>query len=214
MEGDLLRFGLTALVTLLVLVDPFGLVPIFVTLTAGCSKKERAALLGRAVRVAFGVSVLFLAAGRVVLAYLGVTVNAFAISGGVLLFAAALQMLFGQRTGLQSSEPREGSPGDDISVFPLAIPLLSGPGTLTAILLLTSQARGNPWRVAILFAALVVVFVTTWIVLRAGELLMERIGEGGAHVATRVMGIVLAALAVQFVLNGTTGYYQSLSRGN
>src|SRR6266550_6777750 len=147
MDQEFMRFGLAAFVTLLVVVDPPGVVPIYVALTSTEQPARRHKILIRAVLIAFGVAIFFLLAGRAVLSYLGVTVHAFTISGGVLLFLAALPMLFGQRGGLQAPERRErGSVGQDISVFPLAIPLLSGPGTIATILLLTSQAGGDPQR--------------------------------------------------------------------
>ena len=127
------------------MVDPPGVVPIFVALTKDEKPARRRAILTRAVVIAFGVALFFLVAGRAVLAYLGVTVHAFAISGGILLFAAAMPMLFGHRGGLQAPEPKEQrAVGHDISVFPLAIPMLSGPGVIATILLLTSQAGGDP----------------------------------------------------------------------
>lgn len=209
---ELIRYGLTALVTLLVVVDPFGIVPIFAVLTAAVSPSRQRAILARAVGIALAVALFFVAAGRITLAYLGVTVHAFAISGGVLLFATALPMLFGQRGGLQAPEPREkAATGEDAAIFPLAIPLLSGPGTLTTILLLADKARGDPQRLAALSAAVVGVFATAWLVLKLGRALAGQIGEGGLHVITRVMGIVLAALAVQYILDGVTGYYQSVA---
>jgi multiple antibiotic resistance protein len=212
MNEQYAHFALTALVTLLVVVDPFGVVPIYVSLTREASAAERRAILGRAVLIAFGVAIFFLLAGRAVLSYLGVTVHAFAISGGILLFATALPMLFGQRGGLQAPEQEErGTAGEDISIFPLAIPLLSGPGSIASILLLTTQAGSDPRRLAALGLAIAVVYLVSFLVLRIGERLMARIGEGKVHIITRVMGIVLAALAVQFVLNGVTGYYQSLT---
>ena len=120
MDQDFLRFGLAAFVTLLVVVDPPGVVPIFVALTSNEQPARRRRILIRAVLIAFGVALFFLVAGRAVLSYLGVTVHAFSISGGVLLFVAAMPMLFGHRGGLQSAEPKEqGSVGEDISVFPL-----------------------------------------------------------------------------------------------
>lgn len=205
LHGSLLRYVLTSFVTLLVVVDPFGIVPVFAGLTATMDNPARQKTLNRAMIIGFGISLFFLIAGRAALGYLGVTVDAFAISGGILLFATALPMLFGQRAGLQSSEP--GEPADtDIAVFPLAIPLLSGPGSITTILLLTSQAGGSVLRLGLLVAATGLVFVVSWLVLKAGTALMARVGESGAHVATRILGVVLAALAVQFVLNGVTGY--------
>ncbi|MEP6920650.1 MAG: MarC family protein [bacterium] len=211
MDQDFLKFGLAAFVTLLVVVDPPGVVPIFVALTKDEEPARRRVILTRAVVIAFGVALFFLFAGRAVLSYLGVTVYAFAISGGILLFATAMPMLFGQRGGLQAPERNErGAVGEDISVFPLAIPMLSGPGLIATILLLTSQAAGNPRRLAAIAVATAVVFIVAFVSLYLGARLITRLGEGGVHIATRVMGIVLAALAVQYVLNGVTGYYNSL----
>jgi multiple antibiotic resistance protein len=211
MDQDFMRFGLAAFVTLLVVVDPPGVVPIFVALTKDEGPTRRRAILTRAVLIAFGVALFFLLAGRSVLSYLGVTVHAFAISGGILLFATAMPMLFGQRGGLQAPEEKErGSVGQDISVFPLAIPMLSGPGLIATTLLLTSQAAGEARRLAAVAAALALVFLVAFVSLYLGARLIARLGEGGVHIATRVMGIVLAALAVQYVLNGITGYYSTL----
>ena len=227
MDQDFFRFGLAAFVTLLVVVDPPGVVPIYVALTKDEQPRRRRAILIRAVLIAFGVALFFLVAGRAVLSYLGVTVHAFSISGGILLFVAAMPMLFGQRGGLQAPEGKErgaraaagkeraapgdrGTAGQDISVFPLAMPLLSGPGTIATILLLTSQAGGDLQKLAAIGVAIAIVFLVSFVLLYLGARLIRLVGEGGVHIATRVMGIVLAALAVQYVLNGVTGYYQLL----
>jgi multiple antibiotic resistance protein len=212
MDQEILRFGLAAFVTLLVVVDPPGVVPIFVALTQDQQERRRA-ILTRAVLIAFGVALFFLIAGRAVLSYLGVTVHAFSISGGVLLFIAALPMLFGERGGLQSPQSKEhGSASEDISVFPLAMPLLSGPGTIATILLLTSQVGNDMRKLVVIAVAIATVFIISFISLYLGSRLMRLLGQGGVNIATRVMGIVLAALAVQYVLNGITGYYELLSR--
>ena len=211
MVNDLLQFGITAFVTLLVVMDPFGIAPIFISLTQGKPPVERSRVLTRALTIAFSVTLFFLLAGRATLSYLGVTVHAFAISGGILLFATALPMLFGHRGGLQAPEGDEDSgEAADVAVFPLAIPLLSGPGTIASTLLLTSQAHGDPYYLGILVIAIVAVFLVSRVVLWGGEWIMARIGDRGVHIATRVLGIVLAALAVQFVLNGLSGYYTEL----
>src|SRR5256884_7174587 len=143
MDQDIIKFALAAFVTLLVVVDPPGVVPMYVALTKGETPAHRRAILARAVLIAFGAALFFLVAGRAVLSYLGVTVHAFSIIGGILLFVAPMPMLFGQRGGLQSPEPKEQSASHDIAVFPLPMPLLSGPGTIATILLLTSQAGGD-----------------------------------------------------------------------
>lgn len=210
MDQDIIKFALGAFVTLLVVVDPPGVVPLYVALTKGETPAHRRAILIRAVLIAFGAALFFLVAGRAVLTYLGVTVHAFSISGGILLFVAAMPMLFGQRGGLQSPEPKERPAGQDIAVFPLAMPLLSGPGTIATILLLTSQAGGDFQKLIAIGIAIAAVFLVAFVTLYLGARLIRLVGEGGVDIATRVMGIVLAALAVQYVLNGITGYYHLL----
>jgi len=148
------------------------------------------------------------------LAYLGVTVHAFAISGGILLFAASWPMLFGHRARLQAPERNEQRPGgEDIAVFPLAIPLLSGPGTIATIILLTNQSNMDPFRMDLLGIIVAVVYFISWLILFAGERIIMRLGEGKVRIMTRVLGIVLAALAVQFVLDGIARFYHSLNLG-
>jgi multiple antibiotic resistance protein len=206
-----MQFALRAFVTLFVVVDPLGVATSFVALTSEFGTLERNRTLRRAVIVAFGVTLFFLVCGRWLLDYLGVTVHAFAISGGILLFAASWPMLFGHRPGLQAPESSEpGAAGEDIAVFPLAIPLLSGPGTIATVLLLTNQPDTDAFRMSILLAIVAVVFLISWFVLYTGERIMIRLGEGKVRVMTRVLGIVLAALAVQFVLDGIGGFYDSL----
>jgi MarC family membrane protein len=212
-EG-LVHFALTAFVTLLVVVDPFGVVPIFVALAHGMGPVERRRTVQRAIAVASGVAVFFLVAGPALLAYLGVTVHAFGISGGLLLFATAVPMLLGQRPRLQAPE-REERPtrGEDPAIFPLAIPLLSGPGTITTVLLLTARAAGDPARLAVVGAAVAAVFALALAVLVLGDRIVATLGAGKVHMMTRVLGIVLAAVAVQYVLDGVAGYYGSLPHG-
>ena len=205
------QFFLTAFFTMLVIVDPLGMLPMFAALTEGMTLPERRGVLRRAIVTAFAIAVFFLFVGDAALRYMGVSVHAFAISGGILLFGTAMPMLFGNRGGLQSAQQEEqGSPAPDVAIFPLAIPLLTGPGLMTSLLLLMAQARGQAKLTGALFAATVVVFGVTWLAMWLGERVMARIGKAGAHVATRVLGVALAALAVQFVLNGLTGYYHLL----
>lgn len=212
MDENLLQFGLRAFVTLIVVVDPLGVAPSFVALTSELGTSEKRKTLGRALIIAFGVTLFFLLGGGFLLSYLGVTVNAFAISGGILLFAASWPMLFGQRAGLQSPvRDEQGTMGEDIAIFPLAIPLLSGPGTIATILLLTNQAAADISRMGVLAVIVAVVYVIAWCILYAGERIIANLGEGKVRIITRVLGIVLAALAVQYVLNGLTGYYASLT---
>ena len=143
MDDALLKFGLTAFATLLVVVDPFGVLPIFISLAKNRSPRERSAIATRAVLLGFTISLFFLVAGHTALAFLGVSVHAFSISGGILLFVTAVPMLFGQRPALQSAQTNESGP-EDIAIFPLAIPLLTGPGTIYE----HSAAAGRAGRLA------------------------------------------------------------------
>jgi multiple antibiotic resistance protein len=212
MDEALVQFGLRAFTTLIVVVDPLGVAPMFVALTAEVDDGSRRKTLSRAVVVAFSVTMFFLVGGGFLLSYLGVTVDAFAISGGILLFIASLPMLFGQRPGLQAPERNEQrTAGEDIAVFPLAIPLLSGPGTITTVLLLSNEARGDFSRMGLLAAVILLVYMISWGVLAAAERIVARLGAGKVHIITRVLGIILAALAVQYILGGVAGFYAVLT---
>lgn len=211
MEQSLLQFTVTAFVMLIVVINPVAVAPVFAAVTNGMAAPERRSVLGRALLIAFGVALFFLLAGRVMLSYLGVTMHAFAVSGGVLLFLIALPMLFGRRSSLQSPEGGEGGDaGEDVAIFPMAIPMLAGPGTIATVLVLATQAAGEVRRIAALAATLACIYLISWPILRASDRLIARMGEGKVGIITRVLGIILAALAVQYVFNGITGYRDSL----
>jgi multiple antibiotic resistance protein len=198
-------FGLSALVTLLAMVDPVGTVPIFLSLTPAASPDQRRRIARRAVTVALGVMVLFAVAGQPLLRVLRVSIPAFQIAGGVLLFLIAVDMLFARRSGARETPEEEADAlarHHDVSVFPLAIPTLSGPGTIAATVLLMGQADGDPVRVALVGAAMVVTMAVTWVVLRGAEAVSRALGVTGIHVLSRLMGILLSALAVQMILDG------------
>ncbi len=132
-----------------------------------------------------------------------------ALVAGILLFATELSMLFGHRPALQGPERGTAAEGD-VAVFPLAIPLLSGPGAIATVLLLASEAGRDSARLAVLVLATALVFALSWLILRVSERLMVRLGAQRIAILTRVLGIVLAALAVQYVLDGVSGYYEAL----
>ena len=210
MHQSLVQFAITAFVMLIVVVNPVAVAPFFIATTSGLDSHERRGVLTRAIVVAFAVALFFLLAGRLMLAYLGVTMHAFAVSGGILLFVIAMPMLFGHRSPLQSPDENEGRGGEDIAIFPLAIPMLAGPGTIATVLVLATEAAGEAQKVGLLIAVLVCVYLISWPVLHTSDRLIARIGEGRMSIITRVLGIILAALAVQYVFNGFTGYYETL----
>ncbi|MEK7261609.1 MAG: MarC family protein [Pseudomonadota bacterium] len=192
-------------IILFIVVDPIGLAPMFAALTRDDTPRQRRRLALRGVLIAGGILVTFVIVGDALLRALGIGVPAFQIAGGVLLFLLAVDMLFARHSGLRSTterEQREAEHRKDISVFPLAIPLIAGPGALTTVLLMVSEQGDNP---AVIGATLVVVMLVLAIALGSLLLsgrLLRLIGETGANVISRVLGVVLAALAAQYILDG------------
>lgn len=191
-------FLITSFVTLFVIIDPIGLMPIFVALTPGLSAKERRSIALRACLIAFAILALFAFFGEAVLGFIGISMPAFRIAGGVLLFLTALDMLFERR-----QERREGavSENPDPSVFPIAIPLIAGPGSIATVILLSGQLEGISGTFLVLGVALAVMCVVLALFF-AGSLLERALGKTGINVVTRLLGMLLAALAIQFVLDG------------
>lgn len=196
-----LDIAITAFVTLFVIIDPIGLAPLFVALTSGMGFSQRLRIAIRSCLTAFVVLTLFGLAGEALLEFIGISMAAFRISGGVLLFITALDMLFERRTQRREDQA-DGPPDEDPSVFPLATPLIAGPGSMATMILLAG-AQGSDWAyvAAVHGVMLAVIGLVFAMFLTAG--LMERaIGATGIKVITRLMGMLLAALSVQFVLDG------------
>ncbi|NIY78653.1 MAG: NAAT family transporter [Rhodobacteraceae bacterium] len=194
---------ITAFMTLFVIIDPIGLAPLFVALTQGASAKHRRAVGLRAVLIAFVILTLFGLFGDHVLEFVGISMPAFRIAGGLLLFLTALEMLFEKRSKRRSehAEHPEHQPVEDPSVFPLATPLLAGPGAITSMILLIDQADGVP-GVLLMLGVMVAVLGVCLIFFALSNVMERGLGATGINVVTRLMGMLLAALSVQFVADG------------
>ena len=192
-------FLIAAFVTLFVVIDPVGMAPIFVALTAGASTRARHAIAVRACLVAFLLLAAFGLVGEEILAFIGISMPAFQIAGGLLLFLTALDMLFERRT--QRREDKAGG-GEDPSVFPLAMPLIAGPGAMAAMILLTGQAQGDAVRIIGVHLVMAVVIGLVFTMFLAAALIERALGRIGTLVVTRLLGMLLGALSVQFVLDG------------
>ncbi len=193
------------LIIMLVVVDPVGLTPIFAALTQGESASARRKMAVRGTLIAAVILVVFVLAGDRLLRLLGIGMPAFQIAGGVLLFLLAVDMVFARHSGLRSTTEREQKEAEtkkDISVFPLAIPLIAGPGALTTVLLMVGEQGDDPVVLAAVLGVVLVVLTITLVALLLSERIMAFLGETGANVVSRVLGVILAALAVQFVLDG------------
>ncbi len=202
----------SAFVTLLVIIDPPGCAPIFASLTRGADAAHRRRMAIRSSIVAWGILIFFALLGEPLLDTLGISLASFRIAGGIMLFIIALEMVFEKRT--QRREVRasaiEGTPeADDISVFPMAIPMIAGPGSIASIMLLIGRADG-PLEWGVVLAAMTLVIVLTLLALLTAAPLMRMIGAKLEAMITRILGVILAALAAQFVIDGIKQSFPAL----
>jgi multiple antibiotic resistance protein len=204
-------FG-SALVTFLVIIDPPGCAPIFASLTRGATPVHRRAMAIRSSLIAWAILMFFALLGRPMLHALGISLASFRIAGGILLFYIAIEMVFEKRT--QRREDRahsiEGTPeADDISVFPMAMPMIAGPGSIASAMLWVSRAE-TPLHIVVVLTAITTVMALTMLTLLAAGPLMRLIGPKIEAVITRILGVILAALAAQFVIDGLKNSFPAL----
>ncbi|MBT0956526.1 MarC family protein [Alphaproteobacteria bacterium KMM 3653] len=193
-------FLISAFVTLFVVIDPIGMTPLFLTLTADEDARRRRTIGIRACLVAFGVLTLFGVFGEAVLGFVGISMPAFRIAGGLLLFLTALEMLFEKRSKRREDQAEEERP--DPSVFPLAIPLVAGPGGIASMILLTGQMNGDWLGILGVHLVMAAVIALCLVLFLLSGLLERVLGRTGINVVSRLLGMLLAALSVQFVIDG------------
>ncbi|MBN9452598.1 MAG: MarC family protein [Bosea sp.] len=206
------EFATAALVTMLVTLDPPGLAPIFLSLTRGMSESERKQVAIRASIIAFCIMAFFAVAGDIVLKALGVSLPAFRIAGGLLLFWIAFEMVFERRTERKQQTADTAITQDhirNVAAFPLAIPLMAGPGALTAMILLAGRAQGDPLLLITLAVICGLVVLSCLAVFLTATPIAKLLGVTGNIVLTRLLGVILAALAVQFVIDGIKAAVQA-----
>ena len=200
---------LSAFVTLFVVIDPPGCAPIFASLTSGASNAQRRVMAIRSTVIAAVLLLVFALVGEKLLDTLGISLDAFRIAGGIMVFLIALEMVFEKRTERREGRADEISrkaaeehrPVEDISVFPMAIPMIAGPGSIATVMLLVSRSQGIEQSI-IVIAALLAVLVLTLAALVAAGPIMRVLGPRLEAMITRVLGVLLAALAAQFIIDG------------
>ena len=202
----------SALVSFLVIVDPPGCAPIFASLTAGTSADHRRKMAIRSALIAWVILIFFAMLGRPLLHTLGITLASFRLAGGIMLFIIALEMVFERRTAKREERATlvEAEGAEDISVFPMAIPMIAGPGSIATAMLLTARADGVT-ETAIVLGAMTLVIVLTMLALLAAGPIMRLIGAKLEAMITRLLGVILAALAAQFVIDGIRQSFPGLS---
>ena len=195
---------LNTFVVLFIVIDPVGLAPMFIALTPGTSPAYQRKMAFNGTLLASGMLLVFYFVGDALLNALGIGIPAFRIAGGALLFLLAIDMVFARQSGLRSTttrEQREAETKQDISVFPLAFPLIAGPGALTTVLLMSTAAKGA-FAFCGTLAVLAIVLGLTLVSLLYAARILQFLGETGTNVISRLFGLILAALAVQYVLDG------------
>lgn len=194
-----------AFVTLFVIVDPFYVCPVFIALTQQYSPEYRKAAAFRATWIAMVVLLVFAAVGDTILDLLKISQSAFRMAGGLLLLLSAIEMVVAKSTGLRSTTPDEDNEAhhrQDISVFPLAIPLIAGPGAMTSVVMLMRNVEGQYMTQAGVVLVMITVLLINYVFLKFSEVIAKILGVTGTNVITRALGIILAALAIQYIVDG------------
>ncbi len=200
----MIELFVSAFVTFLVIIDPPGCAPIFASLTRECTPAQRRSMAIRAVLIAAGILLFFGLFGEDLLKALGISLAAFRIAGGIMLFMIALDMVFERRTARRENRARQvdATPEiEDVAVFPMGIPMIAGPGSIASVMLLVGRSEGLQ-QTLVVFAALASVLVLTLLALLAAGPLMRLLGHKMEAMLTRLLGVILAALAAQFVIDG------------
>ncbi len=203
-------FAATAMASIFAIVDPVGVIPFCSVLTEDMTAEEKRDVISKSCIVATTTLGVFAIFGQWIFAAFGFSIPAFEIAGGILLFAVAFQMMQGERprTKMTEAERTETLEREDVGVIPLGIPLLAGPGAITTVMIyMTRPPDADPTDKMFIFAGILVAVLTTFFLMHYADRIFRRIGRTGTKVVGRIMGLLLAAIAVQFIINGILGAY-------
>jgi multiple antibiotic resistance protein len=199
---EFLQFAVVTLTSVLFIVDPIAVIPTYLVITRRETPEHRAKTARRACIAAAAILVVFAIGGTYIFRLFGITLPAFRIAGGLILWLVAMDMLHAQRRTQESTpEIVEGQEKEDVALTPLAMPMLAGPGAISTIMVLAAQARTFQQKLVV-YASILLTALISWITLRVGERVVQRLGQTGIRVMTRIMGLLLAAIAVQFAITG------------
>ena len=210
MAADLTSFAITTFVALFAIVNPLGAMTFFVVLTRSYPKEMKARVMQKAVLAATITLLVFAFVGNYIFFLFGTSIPAFRIAGGILLFSIAFSMMQGERsrTQLTAQDRQEALEREAVGIVPLGIPMLAGPGAITTVMVLMAEASSPGFdvpRIALIVVSILVTMAVTWLALRNADRVFHRIGRMGAYAISRIMGLILAAIAVQFVILGIQG---------
>ncbi len=204
-------FGATAMASIFAIVDPLGVIPFFSVLTEDMTFAQKRDVISKSCLVATTTLGIFAVFGQFIFDAFGFSIPAFEIAGGVLLFGVAFEMMNGERprTKMTESERTETLEREDVGVIPLGIPLLAGPGAITTVMIYMTHPVNDPMDKMFIFAGILVAVMTTFFLMHYADRIFKRIGRTGTKALGRIMGLLLAAIAVQFIINGIIGAYEN-----
>jgi multiple antibiotic resistance protein len=200
---DFIVFSSMAFSTIFFVVDPIGLVPIFISMTQADPPEKRVSIARRASIAAGLILLVFAIFGKIIFSAFGITLAAFRIAGGVLLWFIAMDMVRARTTRVKTTpeEEQEGIEKEDVALIPLALPMLAGPGSISTVMVLMGQARSWLYFIPV-FISILITSVVTYFMLRGAQYLLKYLRQTGMKIIIRIMGMILAAIAVQFIING------------
>lgn len=215
MPQDLAAFALLCLTSLLAIVNPLSATPMYLALTDGYTLEHRRRTIRSAVLTAFTVLTVFALLGGTIFQVFGITIHAFRIAGGIIFFGIGMDMLQAKRSRGKTTEEEEleGMVKEEVGVTPLGIPMITGPGAITTVMVLMTQAR-EPIYVGAVFGAIVVVLSITFVVLSAAPHVLRFFGQTGLNVMTRIMGLLVTVIAVQYIVDGARPILTEILRGS
>jgi multiple antibiotic resistance protein len=216
MDGDIITFTLLALSSIIIIVNPLGATLIYVSLTTSLDRAQKDIIARDSCRFALIVLLFVAVLGAWILQLFGITLEAFRIAGGILLFGIGMEMVYAKtsRTKLTATERYESRDMDDIAFMPIAIPMIAGPGAITTTIVLMNEASVmTPLAIAIVFVSIMLSIAITYIMMRNSDFIMTKIGQREYRAINRLMGMLLIAIAVQFVINGIKIAFPMLTRG-
>jgi multiple antibiotic resistance protein len=216
MAGDVISFALLAISSILIIVNPLGATLIYVSLTTTLDRPARNIIAGDACRYAMFILLVVAVFGAWILQLLGISLEAFRIAGGILLFGIGMEMVYAKtsRTKLTATEKYESRDTDDIAIMPLAIPMIAGPGAITTTIVLMNEAIVlTPLAVGVVFFSITVSIVITYYMMKNSDYIISKVGQREYRAINRLMGMLLIAIAVQFVLTGIRSAFPVLAGG-
>lgn len=207
--NEIMAFSLMSLSAVFFVVDPLGAIPIYMAMTQHDSAEKRRSIALRAAITSTLFLLAFAMAGHLIFKMFGITLAAFKVAGGILLLGMSLDMINATQTRARTSpeETQEGIEKDDVALIPLAVPMLAGPGSISTVMVLMGQTSGSVLKMSAVIASIAVTGLLAYLFLRSGAFAMKIMGRTGLNIITRVMGLILSAIAIQFVLTGLHDAY-------